>query len=203
MAKLCGVRLSDSKSPEWKEMFFTKLSEVRRRKLSVLVALQGGRCCHCGEEIRLAHKTHAGNRNLPAATLDHIVPQVQGGTDAISNLAAACGDCNADRGSEMEFEAFQALRRNPTAWAEHLLARARRGCERNRSKAERKYDALIVRMAAWTHLFPWMAPEFERAALEADAEFEGKNAKRRMAHEAKLRRAEAALASAVQTAACT
>ena len=32
------------------------------------------------------------------ATLDHLVPQVKGGTDSLNNLVCACSYCNSNRG---------------------------------------------------------------------------------------------------------
>ncbi|MFJ9125715.1 HNH endonuclease [Streptomyces sp. NPDC102340] len=34
----------------------------------------------------------------PANTVDHLIPRVRGGSDDVSNLAAACTACNSRRG---------------------------------------------------------------------------------------------------------
>ena len=48
-----------------------------------LHAKYGGRCGYCGKEISV--------KNMQ---VDHIEPQVYGGTDELSNLMPACRDCN-------------------------------------------------------------------------------------------------------------
>lgn len=53
------------------------------RKLRALVLSRDGYRCHwCGK---------------PATTVDHLVRRVDGGSDALDNLAAACGPCNYGR----------------------------------------------------------------------------------------------------------
>lgn len=38
----------------------------------------------------------------PATTVDHVVPKVKGGTDDMSNLVAACSECNTTKGAKTE-----------------------------------------------------------------------------------------------------
>lgn len=45
-----------------------------------------GRCSHCGKKIGYAD-----------STVDHVVPISKGGTNAMSNLAILCEDCNKDK----------------------------------------------------------------------------------------------------------
>lgn len=49
---------------------------------------QKGKCAYCGQLCGV------GKRRF---TVDHIVPIAKGGTDDFSNLAGACGPCNADK----------------------------------------------------------------------------------------------------------
>lgn len=54
-----------------------------------------GRCSYCGEEM----VRRTGERGPKAYTIDHIVPVAQGGSDDITNLAAACRTCNNEKGA--------------------------------------------------------------------------------------------------------
>lgn len=80
---------------------------VSRRRLIWLD--QQKHCCWCGRLI-----------DFSFASLEHLVPQVHGGTDAWTNLAVACKDCNSSRGDSM------GCRRFPRFRLDELLAAARR-----------------------------------------------------------------------------
>ena len=43
-------------------------------------------CCYCGREAKLS--------------LDHLIPQLKGGSDAADNIAYACISCNSSKGSK-------------------------------------------------------------------------------------------------------
>ena len=53
-----------------------------------------GKCIHCNSRLVLADD----GRPLGEATLEHIFPQTQGGTDDVDNLAIACARCNREKG---------------------------------------------------------------------------------------------------------
>ncbi len=53
-----------------------------------------GKCIHCNAKLVLA----ADGRSLGEATLEHIIPQTRGGTNAVENLAVACARCNREKG---------------------------------------------------------------------------------------------------------
>ena len=73
---------------------------------SRLAEVQRWRCCWCLCEMR----GEQGFKN--SATIEHITPRSQGGTDHISNLAIACNRCNNRRGS-IPWETFlQAVEMN-------------------------------------------------------------------------------------------
>lgn len=57
-----------------------------------------GRCIHCRSRLVL---TLAG-APLNGATIEHIVPRHHGGTDAVTNLAAACARCNQGKGTRLD-----------------------------------------------------------------------------------------------------
>ena len=74
-----------------------KLSgDFRRDRMAVLLRNQRGRCIWCN-----CHITDLVPPEHPAkATIEHIKPRSQGGSDGLSNLAAACGPCNRSRGNQ-------------------------------------------------------------------------------------------------------
>jgi 5-methylcytosine-specific restriction endonuclease McrA len=70
-----------------------KNPEYRAYARRELHRLQGGKCCYCKREF-----TKTGPTRL---TLEHKKAKMDGGTDEMSNLAAACHHCNQHRGQQM------------------------------------------------------------------------------------------------------
>ena len=54
-----------------------------------------GKCIHCNSKLVVADD----GRSLGEATLEHIIPQAQGGTNDVSNIAVACARCNREKGT--------------------------------------------------------------------------------------------------------
>jgi hypothetical protein len=54
-----------------------------------------GKCLHCGRKLVVRDD----GRAMGQATLEHVWPQTQGGSDAVTNLAVACNRCNREKGS--------------------------------------------------------------------------------------------------------
>jgi 5-methylcytosine-specific restriction endonuclease McrA len=52
-----------------------------------LLIIQGGLCAHCGKAMKPKH-----------ASLEHVIPRADGGTDAWTNLMVAHKWCNVRRG---------------------------------------------------------------------------------------------------------
>lgn len=65
------------------------ISNVGRRHL---VKLQGGLCYYCRRKFT--------KRGPTRATIEHLKARMDGGTDDLSNLAAACFQCNQHRGQQ-------------------------------------------------------------------------------------------------------
>lgn len=59
---------------------------------------QGNKCCYCGVTLTWQHHQHKPLAPT-CATLEHIVPQVDGGQNFIDNLAVSCNRCNGRRGT--------------------------------------------------------------------------------------------------------
>lgn len=57
-----------------------------------LVRLQGGLCCYCGRSFT--------KRGPTRPTIEHKKAIMNGGTDDLTNLAAACLHCNQHRGTQ-------------------------------------------------------------------------------------------------------
>jgi len=90
---------------------------------SRLAEVQRWRCCWCLCEMR----GEQGFKN--SATIEHITPRSQGGTDHISNLAVACNRCNNRRGStpwEEFLQAVEMCRPQPETGSYKWMADARR-----------------------------------------------------------------------------
>jgi len=54
-----------------------------------------GRCLHCNSKLVIADD----GRSLGEATLEHVWPEAQGGTNDVKNLAVACARCNREKGT--------------------------------------------------------------------------------------------------------
>ena len=54
-----------------------------------------GKCIHCNSRLVVADD----GRSLGEATLEHVWPEAQGGTNDVTNLAVACARCNREKGS--------------------------------------------------------------------------------------------------------
>ena len=89
-----------------------------------------GRCIHCGKKLVVRDD----GRAMGEATLEHVWPETQGGTDAVDNLAVACAGCNREKGSRHDHKGGQRL--------DEIVAKLR---ER---RAERWRDPDVVGMAA-------------------------------------------------------
>lgn len=57
-----------------------------------------GKCVHCNTKLSLGLSGQPG----PRTTLEHIVPRTHGGTNALANLALACGRCNGQKGRTLD-----------------------------------------------------------------------------------------------------
>lgn len=79
-----------------------------RSKLITLSGSQNHRCCYCGRETWHPDIFDYGKSNRSyqtRATLEHLLPDSQGGTYRLENLVMACGECNGARG-DLPLEAF-------------------------------------------------------------------------------------------------
>jgi uncharacterized protein len=54
-----------------------------------------GKCLHCGKKLVVRDD----GRAMGAATLEHVWPTAQGGTNEVENLAVACESCNVEKGA--------------------------------------------------------------------------------------------------------
>ncbi len=53
-----------------------------------------GKCLHCNAKLFVS----LDGEPISRATIEHIVPQAGGGSDALENLALACARCNHHKG---------------------------------------------------------------------------------------------------------
>lgn len=64
-----------------------------------------GKCIHCNTKLAVADD----GRSLGEATLEHVWPVTQGGTDELANLAVACSRCNREKGTRHDHTRTQRL----------------------------------------------------------------------------------------------
>ena len=73
----------------------TVWQSTHNRKREALWIAEGSKCHWCGIPTRLCAEPVADQ-----CTIEHIIPQAQGGTNAPENLCSACRLCNSRRGYE-------------------------------------------------------------------------------------------------------
>lgn len=64
-----------------------------------------GKCIHCNTKLAVADD----GRSLGEATLEHVWPTTQGGTNDLQNLAVACNRCNREKGTRHDHTRTQRL----------------------------------------------------------------------------------------------
>jgi 5-methylcytosine-specific restriction endonuclease McrA len=64
-----------------------------------------GKCIHCNSKLVVADD----GRPMGEATLEHVWPETQGGTNDVENLAVACARCNREKGSRHDHRGGQRL----------------------------------------------------------------------------------------------
>ncbi len=89
-----------------------------------------GKCIHCGRKLVVRDD----GRAMGEATLEHVWPETQGGTNAVDNLAVACAGCNREKGSRHDHRGGQRL--------DEVVAKLRQ------RRTERWRDPEVVGMAA-------------------------------------------------------
>ena len=70
------------------------LSKIFRNTIS---ESQNHRCAFCGCKVHLGH--FGININDSIASMDHVIPKSEGGTNSFENIVCACQDCNSIRGT--------------------------------------------------------------------------------------------------------
>lgn len=79
----------------------SKSKNISQKSIKKIFERDGIKCSYCG--IELTHKVLQGEtdwRLKNYATVDHIIPLAQGGTNKLSNLTMACRSCNRQKGTK-------------------------------------------------------------------------------------------------------
>jgi 5-methylcytosine-specific restriction endonuclease McrA len=61
-----------------------------------------GKCIHCNTRLQV----QLDGTPISRATVEHILPQTHGGTDALDNVALACARCNHGKGRRHDHKAL-------------------------------------------------------------------------------------------------
>lgn len=89
-------------------------SKQKRPIRAKLRAIQGGRCCYCGQDMTVWDGSSMdGPLPQTAETLEHLRRLSDGGTHAADNMALACHECNAGRGS-LDWLTYKTIRSGET-----------------------------------------------------------------------------------------
>lgn len=136
---------------EQKAWWYTKLTMARRIKLEKLYKDQEGLCYFCHEPTWMAprgvdgRKNPGGRKKDLQATLEHKIPQVQGGTDHPSNLVMSCHGCNTKR-REVDFEYFASIRLVPEKWKAYNSAQGRKVAANHKARQKKSKERLEKRI---------------------------------------------------------
>lgn len=145
-------------TPEEKEWWWTKFTVARRRRTARLSEAQNHRCAFCGTETYLSiNDFRLGmNKHRHLATLEHIIPQCEGGTDHISNCVMACHECNNSRG-DMNAWKFYELRNDPVKWLAFVKRKSKRAKAHARASSTELSEGSLTmayRLALYSVIFP-------------------------------------------------
>lgn len=109
------------------------MSSAKRRRILDIIATDAtfersefrghevwiGKCLHCNTHLIVGLSGEPVSR----ATIEHIVPQAHGGTQALENLGLACARCNQGKGSRHDHRYHKDARAQELV--QRLLARRR------------------------------------------------------------------------------
>jgi len=128
-----------------------KLS-VRQRRLKRFYDQQNGKCYWCENDMVLwwavdskFYSKHFGT----TATIEHLLPRADGGSSRVSNLAAACNDCNAIR-STIAHDAFKWVASVPARFARFKRLKEARSVKANSIKLsgrEKRQSIMVFNLA--------------------------------------------------------
>jgi len=155
---------------------------ANRRKLIKLSESQNHRCCYCGGETWHPNIIDYGRINdrteLTRATIEHLLPDSQGGTYRMDNLAMACSDCNNARGDQSIEEFLQSIHAPPPQPNSNRAKKQEAKISRERQLKEEKKTRNRLKLLM---IALWMFPEDYQHIMEnnnrftAKALFGGKN----------------------------
>ena len=86
------------------------------RGLRAILRRDGYKCSYCGVKLKASGSNHPHR-----ATIDHIIPRVQGGTSEWGNLASSCWFCNQAKAGRTPKEAGMTLIYKPKTPSALLL----------------------------------------------------------------------------------
>lgn len=121
-----------------------KDQKLPRAYRELIFIRDGYRCGYCDIPVRHPKKdyiarTSPGKLRSRHATVDHIIPQAQGGTDEWENLITACRHCNLYKADRTPEEASMELLRRAKipSYSEYLKSRNSRATEAQKIYLER------------------------------------------------------------------
>lgn len=122
--------------------FQLRLNTARAKKRRFLWERDGGKCHFCLEQTILPVQGLDKQYSGKMATLDHVIPQSEGGTDSLDNLVIACANCNQNRGT-IDFYEFVRIMATPNGWFNY---KRQRQSETAKAKNEAKQKAADERL---------------------------------------------------------
>lgn len=77
------------------------------------------KCCYCGKKVIPGLQPYEPR----AASIDHIVPTIKGGTSSSKNLVTSCMPCNMQKGTKTIRQWFGLIRIYEPMWASDIRKR--------------------------------------------------------------------------------
>lgn len=162
-------------TPDRKEWWWTKFSAARRARTRKLSEAQNHRCAFCSRETYLSDseredRYHKLSKGL-LATLEHVIPQAQGGTDSPANGVMSCHECNSRRGTMDAWEFFE-VRSDPKKWLAHLsvskklMKQIKEKTPEMQAKKESRREMIAYELAVACFLDPDFKVRFDAVMVE-------------------------------------
>jgi 5-methylcytosine-specific restriction endonuclease McrA len=151
------------KKVEW---WYTKFTAARRRRTARLSEQQNHRCCFCGRHTFLALEEKGKKSKWLMATMEHINPIGNGGSEKYENTAMSCDRCNNLRGTTDAIK-FYEIMQDPIKRKSYLKNRVKRPGEL-RQRALTKANKTVFVMATYRFLFPILSPYFDAILVEIE-----------------------------------
>jgi len=134
------------------------------KKVKTLWKRQDGYCYFCNCKTHLKKKNQRRLKNT-TATVEHLIPKCEGGSNRIPNLKMSCNQCNSHRGSMNAVKWFR-IASNAEKLAEFYRLRLEKKLEATTKKARKRKEQILEKFGIHYHFTKISRLEFEHLFRE-------------------------------------